>query len=207
MGISQGKNEKKKKNLTDLSGCKYKLKYVRLDSGIHSRRPPKYPCHMKLVTGPSSVVLQSLAQTLIILCYSHAPGVVSHKEGHNTQWAEIFLHPWVPFPPLQCTYPLFFNTNINLIYKNIFIVRVSLCSWKLFSLRVKAFWNSKISMTVAELYNLTAQRNVKRTAFQFQAQPNIYPRVSTFLIWTRHSNSSLSHTSAGHKNEQNLSTA
>ena len=47
MEISQGKNEK---NLTDLSSCKYNLKYVRLDSGIHSfRRPPKYPCHMKLV--------------------------------------------------------------------------------------------------------------------------------------------------------------
>lgn len=60
----KGKNEE---NITNLSSFKYNLIYLRLDSAIPSfRRPPKYYCRMKLVTGPSSVVPQSPVQTFII---------------------------------------------------------------------------------------------------------------------------------------------
>lgn len=61
------------------------------------------------------------------------------------------------------------------------------------------FQNSKISTTVAELHNQTAQRNAKRTAFQFQAQPNIYLPVSTSLIATMETAVPACHKSAGHK--------
>lgn len=85
----KGKNEE---NLTNLSSFKYNLIYLRLDSAIPSfRRPPKYYCRMKLVTGPSSVVPQSPVQTFIILYYSHIPGSAFPKEGHNTQCSEIFF--------------------------------------------------------------------------------------------------------------------
>lgn len=108
---------------------------------------------------------------------------------------KCLLNQQVPFPHLLCACSLFLDINVNLIYKNIFILHACMCSWKsFFPWESKVFGNSEISMTVAELYNQTAQRNVKRTAFQLQAWPNIHPPcVYSPYLNNEDSNASLIH--------------
>lgn len=98
--------------------------------------------------------------------------------------------------------------NMVLRYKCKFNLKKYLHSECLFLLvKILLLWdskvlgNSKLSLTRAVFYNQTTQKNVKRAAYQFQAQPNIYPPCVHFpYLNNGDSNTSLSHISAAHKN-------
>lgn len=82
---------------------------------------------------PFSVVPQSLVQTAIIslitLYYGCILGLFPLEAG-TIRFAQKCLNQSAPFPSLQCVQPQFLDTNVNVIYKNIFMFSACSCSWK-----------------------------------------------------------------------------